>query len=101
MRSVETGSPAARAGLQVRDEILALNGHKVTAKDFDDRLKDLKPGVSVTLSLFRRGRLLTAKLTVGSKPAGKLKLTRVAKPNLQQTKNFERWLWKKGSVHSV
>lgn len=101
VRSVETGSPAAKAGLQVRDEILALNGHKVTAKDFDDRLKDLKQDDRITLSLFRRGRLLTAKLTVGSKPAGKLKLTRVAKPDAQQRKNYQRWLWKSGSAHSA
>ncbi|NUO17542.1 MAG: PDZ domain-containing protein [Planctomycetaceae bacterium] len=94
VRTVEAGSPAMAAGLQVRDELLALNGHKVTAKDFDDRLKDCRKGDKISLTLFRRGRLVEAHLTVAERPAGKLKLVRVAKPTALQDKNFRRWLWK-------
>ena len=94
VRSVETGSPAARAGLQARDEILALNGHKITSKDFEERLKDFKPGTRARLSLFRRGKLVETEVEVGTKPASKLKLVRVKKPSAQQEKNFKRWLWK-------
>lgn len=94
VRSVEAGSPASRAGLQVRDEVLALNGHKVTSKDFEERLKDFKPGSLAKLSLFRRGKLIETEIEVGSKPASKLKLVRVKKPSAQQDKNFKRWLWK-------
>ncbi len=94
VRTVEAGSPAMAAGLQVRDELLALNGHKVTAKDFDDRLKDCRKGDKISLTLFRRGRLVEAHLSVAERPAGKLKLVRVAKPTALQDKNFRRWLWK-------
>lgn len=94
VRSVEAHSPASRAGLQVRDELIALNGHKITNKDFDERLKDFKPGDKAKLTLFRRGRLVEAELEIGSKPASKLKLVRVKKPSAQQEKNFRRWLWK-------
>jgi predicted metalloprotease with PDZ domain len=94
VRSVEAGSPASEAGVQVRDEVIALNGHKVTSRDFEDRLKECGMGKTAALSVFRRGRLVEAKVKVAAKPASKLKLVRVEKPTALQKKNFDQWLWK-------
>ncbi|MCC6574807.1 MAG: M61 family metallopeptidase [Planctomycetes bacterium] len=97
VRGVESGSPAMRAGLQVRDEVIALNGLKVGEKDFKDRLGEVVSGEPVRITLFRRGRLIDAQVMPVSRPSGKLRLSRVAKPSPQQKLNYDKWLWKERS----
>jgi predicted metalloprotease with PDZ domain len=91
--AVFDGSPAAKAGMQAKDEIIAVNGHRVTEKTLTERLDEHKPGQQVELAVFRRERLVTHKFKLGSRPAGKLKLTLADKPTAEQKRNRKSWLW--------
>lgn len=93
--SVHEDAPARAAGLQPRDELLAIDGHRVTPDTFEARLRDLSKSGKVTLSLFRRDRLVEATVKVKQKPSGKLVLKRVEKPTASQKRNFNRWIWSK------
>jgi predicted metalloprotease with PDZ domain len=92
--AVFDGTPAAKAGIQAKDEIIAVNGHRVNEKSLSERLDELKPGQQVELALFRRERLVTAKFKLGSQPAGKLKLKLAEKPTAAQKKQRKDWLWR-------
>ncbi|MCA8914119.1 MAG: M61 family metallopeptidase [Planctomycetes bacterium] len=89
---VHADGPGRKAGLQPRDEILAIDGNKVSGKSFSDRVSDLKPGAQCTLTLFRRERLVSAQLKVATQPAGKLKLQVSKKQTPQQKRNFRKWM---------
>ena len=71
------GGPAARAGLEAGDLILAVNGQPV--KDFEDVVAQITPHPGETLSLtYRRGKavhtaqLTTASVLVGGKHIGRI-----------------------------
>ncbi|HEY8483235.1 MAG TPA: PDZ domain-containing protein [Longimicrobiales bacterium] len=53
VRRIEPGSPAARAGLQIGDTVVTLNGRPVTAASLMN--ERLEPGDTVRLGLRRRG----------------------------------------------
>ncbi|MCC6463968.1 MAG: M61 family metallopeptidase [Planctomycetes bacterium] len=90
--AVAVDGPGRAAGLQPRDELLAMNSHRVDARTFDDRVKELKPGTQAVLTLFRRDRLVQAEVTVGSQPAGELQLKVAARPTAAQKQNLRKWL---------
>ncbi len=64
--SVEKGSPAAEAGIEPGDVVLALNGTPVeTATDLTTRLARMQPGNKVTLSIVRKGTTRDVTVTLG------------------------------------
>jgi 2-alkenal reductase len=69
--TVEANSPAAKAGLQENDVILALDGNKI---DQDHPLSVLlfsrRAGDTVTLTISRDGKEVQIKLTLGVRPPG-------------------------------
>jgi predicted metalloprotease with PDZ domain len=90
--AVHAEGPGRKAGLQPRDEILAVNGHKVDGKSLEERLKEIKPGQTVELALFRREKLVHAKVRVGKQPAGKLQLAPRKKQTAEQKRNYRKWM---------
>ncbi|KFE68847.1 Do family serine endopeptidase [Hyalangium minutum] len=67
--SVDEGSPAARAGLELDDTIVALDGKPITSASALTRTVALmRPGTEVTLTLYRRGDKQERKLTLGTRP---------------------------------
>ncbi len=73
--SVLSGSPAARAGLAGGDVLLALDGLKITAGNWSNRLEALTPGRETRLTFFRGDELLTARLVPVAAPADTWTLT--------------------------
>jgi predicted metalloprotease with PDZ domain len=65
---VRRRSPAAQGGLDINDEIVAVNDVEVAGK-LDDRLATFAPGSKVTLTLARRASTLRADLTLEADPA--------------------------------
>ncbi len=66
---VEPTSPAARAGLQKGDMILAVNGEHVdTSRVLIRTVAAQAPGKSVSLSIRRQGRAMDISITVGQRP---------------------------------
>lgn len=92
IKFVEAGSPAEIAGLSPDDELLALNGYRVTADQLNDRLKDYQPGDTVELTIFHQDQLRTCQVTLTSPPPNLYKIATVSEPTPEQQRNFEGWL---------
>jgi predicted metalloprotease with PDZ domain len=95
--AVVEDSPAERAGLSVRDEVIAVDGLKIDPDGWEKRLEERGPGARVALTLFRRGRLHELPLEIGRRPNVAYALRQVRKPTAAQKKTYEDWLrakWK-------
>ena len=88
-------SPAFQAGLNVDDEILAIDDYRVTAKQWTDRIKQYQPGDSVGVLIARRERLSTFRLVLGEEPAKTWKLSVIEKPTDDQKHRLADWLHQK------
>ncbi|HZL17246.1 MAG TPA: PDZ domain-containing protein [Polyangia bacterium] len=75
VRNVIPDSPAWQAGLTFNDEIVAVEGARVTASTFGKRIADHPPGARVRVTFFRRDQLREAALTLGQSPERKLSVT--------------------------
>jgi predicted metalloprotease with PDZ domain len=71
VKSVLEGSPAWTAGLNTGDELLALDGWRVTADSLAERLADRRPGTAVLLTVFRRDELRSIRVVLDELPAEK------------------------------
>jgi predicted metalloprotease with PDZ domain len=63
---VEIGSPAQQAGIWAGDELLALDGFKVTAATLTDRLKSYAVDQTVSISVFQQQELKTFWVTLAA-----------------------------------
>jgi len=71
IQGVTAGTPAAKAGLQVGDLVVELDGQAVTGTDdLVGRIRDHQPGDRVTLKLVRDGKEQTVTATLADRPAG-------------------------------
>jgi predicted metalloprotease with PDZ domain len=90
--SVLEGSAAHEAGLSARDEVVAIEGRRVTAEQFDDRLQDFAPGDRVRFTVFRDDDLreVTVTLADGSKTISRCLKRKDATP--EERALYEAWL---------
>jgi len=66
---VVAGSPAATAALQPGDVITAFNGQNTsTAEEFIAKLRPVKPGDQITLTVLRAGATQQIKVTAADRP---------------------------------
>lgn len=92
VRFVEADSPAQRAGIDPGDELLAIDGWRVTAEDLDDRLKQYESGDQISVSWFHQDELMTASLTLAEPRPSNYRVKTVAEPTLEQAKRFQTWI---------
>jgi predicted metalloprotease with PDZ domain len=90
--SVLEGSPAMAAGIYADDEIVALDGTRCDASSLITRCEERRPGEQVRVTLFRRERLTTVEVTVGTKPLDTVWLARVEQPTEAQKASWAAWL---------
>lgn len=82
VRSVETGSPAAQAGVEAGDIITKFNGQTIErATDLPRLVGNTKPGSKVNLSVFRRGATRELGVTVAEIEAEKAPVRRAQAPD--------------------
>jgi predicted metalloprotease with PDZ domain len=95
---VKRGTPAARAGLNVDDELIAIDDLRVRADRLDQRLEQYAPGERVSLLVARREQLVQLTLTFGAEPPRlwRLEVDPIATPT--QAERLGSWL--KGSVEN-
>jgi len=90
--SVEWDSPAWRAGLSAQDEILAVDGVRVTSRTLSDILNARKPGETVRVLLSRHGAIREFDIVLGKKTERSFRLTPLPNPTPLQTAILEGWL---------
>lgn len=67
--SVLPGTPAEKAGLQIEDVIVAVNGKAIaSANELRNFIATIKPGSEVPVKIYRNGKKMTLKVTMGTKP---------------------------------
>lgn len=87
------GTPAYKDGLNVDDEIIAINGYRVTKKDKIDKvLSTQKEGDKVDVTISRNGVLQIITLTIANEIAAKYALKKVENPTASQRKLYRKWL---------
>ena len=94
VRSIEPNSPAAAAGLMLGDELIAVDGTRVTSvSEANERLADRGVGTTTELNLFRRNRLETRTLTTRENPHQRWMFTKPEDPgNAELARLRELWL---------
>jgi putative serine protease PepD len=71
VQEVASGSPAAKAGLQVGDLVTAIDGRSIQGSgEMVAAIRDHKPGDKVTVTVNRGGNQTTISATLGERPAG-------------------------------
>ena len=69
VNSVQSGGPAARAGIETSDVILKFNGKNVeSVGDLPRIVAQTKPGSTVTVEVWRKGKMQSIQLVVGEIP---------------------------------
>jgi S1-C subfamily serine protease len=69
--SVQSGSPAEAASLQVNDVIVSFNGTAIKSpEDLTAAIHPLKPGDQATVGIYRGANKMQVKVTLGARPSG-------------------------------
>jgi predicted metalloprotease with PDZ domain len=94
---VAAESPAAMAGIDAKDELLAINGIKVDAKTLEERLGDYQAEDTIQVTVFHKDELKTVAVTLATAQANRYEL--VIKDDLspEQQGNLKGWLGKLSS----
>lgn len=90
--NVIAGLPAYKGGVNSGDELVAVDGKKIDA--VGGGLNDLRAGQRVTLTVFRRERLMNFDLTATAKPFDYYTITELKEASDTQKTIRESWLSK-------
>lgn len=92
IKFVESNSPAQIAGIDAGDELLAIDGIKVTANQLSERLKDYQPQDTIEVTVFHQDELRNYSVTLDEPRATKYEVVPVKKPSAAQKENFANFL---------
>ena len=92
IKFVAAESPAAEAGIDPGDELLAIDGMRVTAQTLDERLKDYQVNDTIQVTVFHQDELKTLPVTL--MPAQPSRYEIVVKDDISDTQqqNLSGWL---------
>jgi predicted metalloprotease with PDZ domain len=88
-------APAFEAGLNVDDEILAIDQYRVTAGNWTARLKQYQPGESVEVLIARREHIERLRLVLGEESAASWKIAVSKEPSDARKQQLKTWLHQK------
>lgn len=92
VKFVETGSPAAIAGIDPGDEILAIDGLRVTAKTLGDRLKDYQASDTIAVTIFHQDELITVEAKLTKSHPNSYQVVQMDNLSDEQQVNLSGWL---------
>lgn len=90
--SVRRGTPAIDAGLNVDDEILALDDVRVRADGLAARLEQYKPGDKIAMLVARRDKLTKIDVTLGAEPGRAWRLEVSPTATAEQKARLSAWM---------
>ncbi|HVZ73418.1 MAG TPA: PDZ domain-containing protein [Polyangia bacterium] len=92
IRNVVPDSPAAKAGLTFNDDVVAVDGARVTPATFGKRVADRRPGDRARVTYFRRDELREATLTLVENPERKITVAPDPKASARAKAVLRGWL---------
>jgi predicted metalloprotease with PDZ domain len=92
IKTVEADAPAQLAGIDAGDELLAIDGLRVSADQLNDRLKDYQPGQTLEVTVFHQDELRTYAVTLAPPRPTQYHLVTVDRPSRAQEELFAGWL---------
>jgi predicted metalloprotease with PDZ domain len=90
--TVFSDGPAYHADISPGDEIIALDGFRVTKESIGERLLGRSAGERVRLTTFRRDELREVDITLGQRPYNKVAIVPLATATPEQRVVYEGWL---------
>ncbi|MEA5534317.1 M61 family metallopeptidase [Crocosphaera sp. XPORK-15E] len=94
IKFVEAGSPAGLGGIDADDELLAIDGIRVSADQLTERLKDYQTGDMIEITVFHQDRLKTLSVALADPKPSHYEVVLVENPSTLQTQNLVGWLGK-------
>ncbi|MBV9385248.1 MAG: M61 family metallopeptidase [Chroococcidiopsidaceae cyanobacterium CP_BM_ER_R8_30] len=92
IKFVEAGAPASAAGIDPGDELLAIDGIRVTAQQLSDRLKDYQPGDTIQMAVFHQDELRYLPITLSAPSPSRYQVVPLEQASSVQQQNFAGWL---------
>ncbi|MDH6061364.1 M61 family metallopeptidase [Chrysosporum bergii ANA360D] len=92
VKFVETDSPAQLAGIDAGDELLAIEGIRLTGHHLSDRLKDYQPQDTIEITVFHHDELRNYSVTLDTPRPTKFHILPLPNPDSEQQENGAGWL---------
>ena len=92
LTSVRDGGPAEAAGLSAGDQIVAVDGYRVDARNFSKRLDRHAVGDTVAVAYFRRSELRQADVEIEAAPLDTCSLSTVENASADALELRREWL---------
>jgi predicted metalloprotease with PDZ domain len=92
IKSVATNSPAHLAGIDVGDELLAIDGYRVNADRLNDRLSQYQVGKTIQLTVFHGDRLMILPITLAPPQPQQYKIQLLPDQTDRQRQLFAQWV---------
>lgn len=92
IKFVEAGSPAQLAGIDAGDELVAMDGFRVTFPQLREQLRDSYSGNTIQLTIFHQDELRTCLVTLASPRPSRFQIVPLENSTLSQEKTFAGWL---------
>jgi len=83
---------AYNSGLMVGDELISIDGYRVTASNLTKRLKNIQVGDNLSLVLSRDERIIEKNLYIDGSKNDYVKVEMIENPNHEQVDFLEKWL---------
>lgn len=86
------GMPAYEQGLNVNDQIVAIDGYRATQQFLQSYLAEKKPGDKVKLTIFRFDELRDFEITLGGRGRSSYSIVKVDNPTEDQRRLYQSYL---------
>ena len=92
INNVIAGTSGYDVGLNAADELVALDGWRLNSTNYTERFDHLREGQDVSLTVFRRERLMTFTLKADKRPFDRYSIAPIKDASPAQTKLRQSWL---------
>ena len=92
IKFVEANSPAAIAGIDIGDELLAIEGIKVQSGDLKEHLKNYQSGDLISVTIFHQDELKTLSATLTEPQPSRYEIVHCDNISDLQQQNLSGWL---------
>jgi predicted metalloprotease with PDZ domain len=92
VRALPAGTPAYLYGLNFNDQIVAVDGYRVTQAFLGTYIGERKPGDKIRLTVFRFDKLRDIEVTLGSDPRNDILIVPVKNPTDAQRLMYKNYL---------